>query len=111
MSHPTVNSVGTTVDFEFAALNEARNYRASLAREFAPYLHGKIVEIGSGIGQMTREFRAIPGVTEVLAVEPDSRFHDAFASNNPGTRLVKGIAVDVPKQSGWDALGDLIVSG
>ncbi len=31
------NSIADTNDFEFAALNEARNYREALISEFAPY--------------------------------------------------------------------------
>ncbi|KAB2675125.1 MAG: class I SAM-dependent methyltransferase [Verrucomicrobia bacterium] len=104
MQPPEVNAAGTTADFEFAALNEAKNYRAALAREFAPFLRGQVLEIGAGVGQMTREFRAIPGVGEVVAVEPDPRFHAGFAANNPGTRLVKGIVADVPERTGWEAL-------
>jgi len=32
-----VNAAAATADFEFAALQEARNYRAALAREFGPH--------------------------------------------------------------------------
>jgi SAM-dependent methyltransferase len=103
MSRP-VNSGALSTDFEFRALSEANNYRAALAREFAPFLSGKVIEIGAGVGQMTQVLQRAPGITDFLAVEPDSRFHSAFAVSNPNTRLFKGIARDVPERNGWNTL-------
>jgi SAM-dependent methyltransferase len=106
--HPStssgVNEAASTADFEFAALQEARNYRKALATEFGPALKGKVLEVGAGVGQMTQAFRAMPGVSEIVCVEPDSRFHSGFLSGNPGVRLIQGIVADVPERSGWDAV-------
>jgi SAM-dependent methyltransferase len=99
-----VNTAANTADFEFAALNEARNYRAALAAEFAPFLQGRIVEVGAGIGQMTAAFQALPGVREIVAVEPDSRFHAGFRERNPGVRLVEGVVADLAERTGWNSL-------
>lgn len=100
----SVNATATTADFEFAALAEARNYRAALVREFASLLRGRVVEAGAGIGQMSAEFARIPTVTELVAVEPDVRFHAGFVAANPGLRLVPGTTADLPEMTGWDAL-------
>lgn len=100
----SVNSSASSADFGFRALGEANNYRAALAREFAPFLSGKVIEIGAGVGQMTQVLKRAPRVTDFLAVEPDSRFHSGFAANNPDTRLFKGIARDVEERGGWNAL-------
>jgi len=40
-------------NFEFAALQQADNYRVALLAEFAPHLRGHVLEVGSGIGQLT----------------------------------------------------------
>jgi SAM-dependent methyltransferase len=105
MSAPAaVNAAASTADFEFAALNEAKNYRAALAREFAPFLRGRVVEVGAGVGQMTAAFRALPEVRELVAVEPDSRFHAGFAQQNPDLRLIRGVVGDLPERTGWDAV-------
>ena len=104
MTASGVNTTAATADFEFAALAEAKNYRAALAEEFAPALRGKVVEVGAGIGQMTSVFRALPGVEDLVAVEPDARFHAAFRRDNPATRLVEGIVSDLPERTGWDAM-------
>lgn len=100
----TVNAAASTADFEFAALNEARNYRAALAREFAPHLRGRVLEVGAGVGQMTAAFRSLPDLAEIVCVEPDSRFHPGFVTAHPDVRLVRGIVSDVPERSGWDAI-------
>lgn len=99
-----VNSQATTGEFEFSALAEARNYRATLVREFESVLQGQVLEIGAGIGQMTAEFARAPGVTEIVGVEPDSRFHDGFIRNNPKIKLIRGVAGEVPSDPGWDGL-------
>lgn len=99
-----VNSQATTGEFEFSALAEARNYRATLVREFDPVLQGQVLEIGAGIGQMTSEFAQAPGITELVGVEPDSRFHDGFIKNNPTTKLIRGLAEELPTEPGWDGL-------
>jgi len=99
-----VNEAASTADFEFAALQEARNYRKALATEFGPALKGRVLEVGAGVGQMTQAFRAMPGVSEIVCVEPDSRFHSGFLAGNPGVRLIQGIVADVPERSGWDAI-------
>ena len=91
-------------DFEFAALNEARNYRTVLVREFAPFLSGRVAEIGAGIGQMTAEFQALPNVGQLTAVEPDSRFHSEYVRRNPSIPLVRGTASDIPDKTGWNSI-------
>ena len=93
-----------TADFEFTALGEARNYRAALVREFTPLLRGRVLEVGAGIGQMTAEFARVPGVTEIVAVEPEPRFHAAFGAANPGRRLIRGTLAQLPAGETWDAL-------
>ena len=91
-------------NFEFAALNEARYYRAALVREYTPWLRGRVLEVGAGIGQMTAEFARVPTVEEIVAIEPEPAFHDAFCAANPGRRLIRGTLAQLPPGEGWDAL-------
>lgn len=90
-------------NYEFDALQEAANYRRALTREFAPILHGSVLEIGAGIGQMTADFRRLPDITRYLAIEPDSSFHTRFEAANPGVPLLKGYSHELRERSGWDA--------
>ena len=91
-------------DFEFAALNEARNYRAALLTEFGPFLHGNVLEVGAGIGQFSGTIRGLPGIGRLLSVEPEPRFCGQFRALHPALELVAGTVDDVPPGSDWDAI-------
>lgn len=84
-----VNSAGTG-NFEFDALRAARNYRQALIREFSPHLSRQVIEVGAGIGQVTEQLASIPGVEQVLAVEPDPNFCRQFRERLPGHPLLEG---------------------
>src|SRR5687767_10476896 len=90
------------MNFEFLALNEARNYRAALVKEFSPVLTGNVLEIGAGIGQITEMVCREPAVKKVLAVEPDSAFLNAFRERLPDVPLIRGTADAVHPKSHWN---------
>src|SRR5262245_32882369 len=97
------NEAAATGDFEFDALQQARNYRAALVQEFSPFLKGRVMEIGAGIGQFTEALAALPGVQEVVAIEPEPRFCDMFRKLQPNRKLVAGTMDDLQNDSDWDA--------
>ncbi|TAF25867.1 MAG: class I SAM-dependent methyltransferase [Verrucomicrobia bacterium] len=97
------NSIATTEDFEFAALSEAVNYRAAIVDEFAPYLRGRVLEVGAGIGQTTEAMMALPEVDELVGVEPDTRFQNGFRQRLPEVRLVAGTTADLNPGETFDA--------
>ena len=103
------NEAAATNDFEFAALSEARNYREALVREFAPYLTGRAIEVGSGIGQITELVRALPGITQLQAVEPDPEFCETFRKSLPDQALLEGTVGDLPGGTDWNAILSLNV--
>lgn len=61
------NAIASTADFEFAALAEAKNYRAALLRDFRNELRGSVLEVGCGIGQITSELLEIPAIEHVMS--------------------------------------------
>ena len=89
-------------DYEFDSLRVATNYRRALTREFAPMIRGAVLEIGAGIGQMTADFRTLPGISRYLAIEPDATFHAEFESANRGVPLLKGFTHELRDRSDWD---------
>lgn len=89
-------------NFEFAALAAAGNYRRALVRELAPQLRGRVIEIGAGIGQMTREFMTVPGIDLLQSVEPDPAFCAEFRKALPDQPLVQGTIQDI--SGDWDAI-------
>ena len=93
MSQPNANA--STADFEFAALSEAKNYRAAIVSEFAPYLTGRVLEVGAGIGQTSEAILSLPGIIELVCVEPDEGFQQGFRHRLPQIRLVAGTTTDI----------------
>jgi SAM-dependent methyltransferase len=91
-------------NFEFEALRWARNYRAALLREFAPFLSGDLVEVGAGIGQMTELLARLPGVRQVLAVEPDPRFCEELRQRLPRQPVCQGKVTDLGRGTACDGI-------
>lgn len=104
MSSEQPNAIAATEDFEFAALNEARNYRRALIGEFSPYLRGRVAEVGAGIGQLTAELANVPTITELTAVEPEQRFAERLRRDQPQRAVIHGTAADLPVGDGWNAI-------
>ncbi|MFN0067546.1 MAG: class I SAM-dependent methyltransferase [Limisphaerales bacterium] len=102
MSAP--NAAAANASFEFEALNEAVNYRRAVVREFAPVLHGTVVELGAGIGQVGRILMARPEVRRFVAVEPDASFHARLAAAVGPERMVAGSLADLPADVAPDAI-------
>lgn len=98
------NAIATTADFEFAALSEARNYPRALISEFGPSLHGNVIEIGAGIGQMTSLLRRLPQISRLLSIEPDPVFVAHFQDAHPGVELIHGTIEQAPAGIDWDAI-------
>jgi SAM-dependent methyltransferase len=97
------NAAATTADFEFAALDEARNYRDAIVGEFRAFLRGNVIEIGAGIGQITAQIAALPEVEKLVAVEPDERFSSRHRELYPAHNLVEG-TIEAVGPGDWNAI-------
>jgi len=100
----TPNAAASNASFEFAALQEATNYRAALITSFQRWLCGSVLEVGAGVGQISQAIRALPGVTRHVAVEPDAKFLPALHATLPASDIVEGTAHQVPPGQPWDAI-------
>jgi SAM-dependent methyltransferase len=71
-------------------------------RELLAGLHGRVIEVGSGIGSNFPHYP--PTVSEVIAVEPEpylrARSEQAAASAPVPVRVVDGVADDLPVEDG-----------
>lgn len=101
MSQPNANA--STEDFEFAALSEAVNYRKAIVREFGPYLSGRILEVGAGVGQTSEVLLSLEGTSELVAVEPEERFQRGFRERLPKIRLIEGTTAELSAEERFDA--------
>ena len=104
MTTEAPNAQAVTEDFEFAALSLAKNYRAALLREFSPFLRGRVLEIGAGIGQFTEGLAGLPSIAEILSVEPEAKFCERFRQLQPGRALIEGTIEAVPDEQSWDGI-------
>lgn len=92
---------------ELDALSGARNYYRWIIRRFAPYLGGRIVEVGAGIGTFAEHLlQAAPGA-ELTLVEPAENNYPhlrARFADRPRVRTVRGYLEDGGAPSSADAV-------
>ena len=98
------NATAQTADFEFGALNEAKNYRAALLRDFGAYLRGNVLEVGAGIGQITSELRRLPQIEELTSIEPDAAFCAELRARFPRHNVIEGTVSDLHSKIEWNAV-------
>ena len=98
------NAAAQTEDFEFAALNEARNYRQALLREFAGPLRGQVLEVGAGIGQITGMLLQNPAISKLVSLEPDAKFCHRLRADYPQHNLIQGTIDDLKCDEPWNAI-------
>ena len=75
-----------------------------MIQEFAPYLQGDLIEIGAGIGQMTRHLLDLNTLKRLVSVEPDKGFCKRHRLNFPGHELIEGVIDQVEPDSAWNAI-------
>ena len=72
-------------DFEFGALSLADNYRKALLREFSAPLHGNVLEVGAGIGQLpTEALLQKHYINRLASIEPHLNFYRQLVEKFPG---------------------------
>lgn len=98
------NAIANTADFEFAALREAKNYRAALLHDFRQELRGNVLEVGCGIGQITSELLEIPAIDTLMSIEPDAAFCAQLRSRLPNHSLIQGTVADLKSDRNWNAI-------
>jgi SAM-dependent methyltransferase len=98
------NESASTADFEFEALREANNYRSALLKMFGKHLHGRVIEIGAGIGQLTAQMRELPQIQYQLSIEPDTAFCAEFRKSLPDQPLLQGTISSLTDPGPWNGI-------
>jgi SAM-dependent methyltransferase len=57
--------------WDLQQLAQARRLTNWMFQQFEPHVHGRVAEIGAGIGTFSERLLATPGVDELLLVEPE----------------------------------------
>jgi SAM-dependent methyltransferase len=84
-----VRSTADARDYEggdLEALSDMPNYTAALLKPMRPYLRGRVIEVGAGVGNIARHY--VDGVQHLLLVEPAERLHQALAARFEGQAKV-----------------------
>ena len=103
------NELAQTSDFEFSALNEAKNYRLALLRDFGSYLRGNVLEVGAGIGQVTSELLQMQKIQKLVSIEPDAAFCAQLRARLPAHKVHQGTIEDFQSETLWNAVLSLNV--
>jgi SAM-dependent methyltransferase len=98
------NEAAQTEDFEFAALSEAKNYRAALLREFSEHLRGCVLEVGAGIGQITEELLKNSAISKLVSIEPDPKFCARLHAAFPAHQVIQSTIEDLKGDESWNAI-------
>ena len=98
------NESASTADFEFNALSQAENYRRAILKLFAPHLHGRVIEVGAGIGQFTALLRELGQIQHLLSIEPDPGFCAEFRKALPRHPLLEGTVAALTDSGPWNAV-------
>lgn len=98
------NAAAANAAFELGALEDARHYREALVAEFRPHLQGAVVELGAGSGSVSELLARVPGLTRLLAVEPDAGFARQLRARLPGLTVLRGTTEALRPGPPWNAL-------
>src|ERR1700722_13152628 len=98
------NASTVSEDFEFRELSLADNYRKALLREFSAPLHGNVLEVGAGIGQITEALLKKHYITRLVSIEPHASFYRQLVKKFPGHTIIHGTFQDVRQGDDWDAI-------
>jgi SAM-dependent methyltransferase len=98
------NIMAETNDFEFQALQEAKNYRAALVKEFRDFLRGNVLEVGAGVGQFTETLLGLPAIAKLVSIEPDPAFCERLQLSFPHLSVVQGTIANLEQRSNWNAI-------
>jgi len=103
------NLLTQSEEFEFSALAQAHFYPRAILGEFLPFLHGSVVDVGAGIGQLTELLALAVGPKNIRALEPDPRFAKRFRSRLPHLQLLEKTASSMPNETTCDTVTSINV--
>src|SRR5688500_7479846 len=89
---------------DLEAMSFAANYSRWVRDLFAPYLRGRLCEVGAGSGNFT-SLLAVDGVGSITALEPSGDMFPLLAErlrDRPDTRACHGTLASLPSENTFD---------
>ena len=97
---PILPGVPQALAHDLQAMARAQAYNDWLIDRARPWLRGRVLDVGAGIGTHTIQLRGL--ADEVVALEPDPQFAQMLRDRVDGVQIVEGDATDV--QGPFDAI-------
>ena len=91
---PILPGVPQALAHDLHAMARAQAYNDWLIDRARPWLRGRVLDVGAGIGTHTIQLRGL--ADEVVALEPDPQFAQMLRDRVDGVQIVEGDATDVP---------------
>jgi SAM-dependent methyltransferase len=91
----------TYVGTELELFAKATNWKSYVGAALAPYVRGRVLDVGAGIGGNIRALTN-PKVTEWVALEPDARL--AATIQDPIATVMHGTLATVPQWERFDTI-------
>src|SRR3954466_5766039 len=90
---PILPGVAVLLAHDLQAMARAQAYNDWLIDRARPWLHGRVLDFGAGIGTHTTQLRGL--VDDVVALEPDPQFAQLLRDRVDDVQIVEGDAMDV----------------
>ena len=98
-----MNEAYEYVGSELELFRSAVNWKQTLRRHIQPFLKGRILEVGAGIGGTTKVFRT--GTEESwTCLEPDASLAAELRKNELEVEAITGIVNDLPNDRMFDSI-------
>lgn len=106
---PEQPSDGAYVGDELERFARARHWKRYWSGRLGPYVHGRVLDVGAGLGASARQFARHAGITSWQALEPDAglvaRMRACPAADfPPGFEAVQGTLDDMDASREFDCI-------
>jgi SAM-dependent methyltransferase len=98
-----MNEAYEYVGSELELFRSAVNWKQTLRRHIQPFLKGRVLEVGAGIGGTTKVFRTGKEMSWTC-LEPDVSLAAELRKNEPEVEVITGIVNDLPNDRMFDSI-------
>lgn len=94
---------------ELEVFAHASNWKAYWSSQVRPWLRGRVIEVGGGMGANIAHLLQ-PDIVEFLSIEPDEKLFGilkhrvAAVTCIPSVRALQGTLLNIPVEAAWDGI-------
>lgn len=94
----------SSIPYELSIMENAENYRKELLARFEPFLGGKILEVGAGIGFLSELLDSRQQTQEFCIIEPDESCRKILKNRKLSARVHNGTISDLPNGTAFTSI-------